>query len=84
MLSIKNAPPPLLAYHRFASAGDETTPTTISPSCRSAISVAQTGTDLIKFFVPSIGSIIHSRDDSSDLLPNSSPIMASDFLDSKS
>ena len=39
----RNAPHPRAAHHRVPSAGADTTPTAGTPSCSSAISVAQTG-----------------------------------------
>ena len=71
----RNAPPPRDAHQRCPSAGAETTPTTISPSRSSAISVAQTGSPRAYCFVPSIGSS-HQRT-SASATPYSSPATAS-------
>ncbi len=66
------APVPWAAHHRRLSAGAETTPTTGTPLSTRAIRVAQTGTPRTKFFVPSIGSMIHCRGPL-PVVPNSSP-----------
>jgi len=63
---------PWEAHQRRPKAGAETTPTTGTPLSTSAIRVAQTGTPRTKFFVPSIGSMIHCRLPR-PVVPNSSP-----------
>ena len=77
-----HAPPPMADHHRLPKAGAEIIPSTMSPrsgaefAIRKPISVAQTGTPRTKFFVPSIGSMIHSRIEVPDE-PNSSPMIES-------
>ena len=77
-LNRTNAPSPDDANHRRDKAGELATPTTTScvpsaPTSTSAIKQAQVGTPRIKFFVPSIGSIIQYRFAPVMSLPNSSP-----------
>jgi hypothetical protein len=72
-----HAPAPGAAHQRRCSAGADTTPTTASSPSSSPINVAHTGTPRTKFLVPSIGSMIQRRRESSAVLPNSSPTTAS-------
>ena len=73
----RNAPCPVAAHQRRPKAGAEITPTVGIPSTSNAMSVAHTGTPRTKFFVPSIGSIIHCLPANSASPPNSSPTLVS-------
>ena len=70
-------PRPRAAHHRRPSAGADATPTTMSPSCSSAMSVPQIGSPRTNDAVPSIGSRIHLElDVGSPIRPSSSPSTA--------